>query len=105
MTGTGGPGDGCEVLAKVTRSRWLRRGLDVADAALAPVRVGAPMRFIARAGGVTLGRSIREERAGLHAAPFRIVKVRSLQAPGWGAMPRRPGAWGRVKFGLPISGS
>jgi hypothetical protein len=32
--GNGGPDDGCEVLAKVTRSRWLRRGLDVADAAL-----------------------------------------------------------------------
>ena len=41
--------------------------------------------LIARAGGVTLGRPIRAERAGLHAAPFRIVKFRSLQAPGCGA--------------------
>jgi hypothetical protein len=53
--GNGGPDDGCEVLAKVTRSRWLRRGLDVADAALTHLGVGAPMRLIARAGGATLG--------------------------------------------------
>ena len=41
---------------KVTRLRRLRRGLDVADAALTHVGKGAPMRIIARAGGATLGR-------------------------------------------------
>jgi len=104
MSGTG-TGNGCDVLSKVMRSRWLRRGLDVAGAALIPVGVGAPMGLIARAGGVTLGRPIREERVGLHAAPFRIVKFRSLRAPGWGAIPGRPGAGGRVKFACRYGGS
>jgi hypothetical protein len=55
--GSVGWGHGCEVLAKVTRSRWLRRGIDVADASPTPMGVSAPMRLVAGAGGATLGRS------------------------------------------------
>jgi hypothetical protein len=82
MSGTG-TGNGCEVVGKVMRSRWLRRGFGVAGAAINPVVVRAPPCGSSPAPAARpLGRPIREERARLYAAPFRIVKFRSLQAPG-----------------------
>ncbi len=63
------------------RSLGLKRGLDIAGAALALALLAVPMLFIALAILATMGRPVlfRQERPGLFGVPFRIVKFRTMR--------------------------
>lgn len=79
MTGTG-TGNGCELLAKVMRSRWRRRESDLRVPRCPPWWRPPPCAWSPSAARPWAGRC--EERAGLPLAPFRIVKLRA-SGPGW----------------------
>lgn len=72
----------CRVLEVVSRSKHIKRGLDVLGATVALVLLAVPMLGIAIAILAAMGRPVlfRQERPGLGGIPFRIVKFRTMRA-------------------------